>query len=81
MEKLIDRRFLNPKTGTAAAQLVVNDWGSGEFNVQLSISDCSKTIVLHHECKNAKTKREALSKYKNLLEIVQKTIKTIEDTK
>ena len=75
--KQLMRAFLNKNDGLASVMVEVIDYGDNRGAIEMTIRDCTKTIMLHQSIDSRRDAKAATYKFNKLKEACDKAIEAI----
>ena len=75
--KQLMRAFLNKDDGLASVMVHVTDYGDNIGSIEMTIRDCTKTILLHQTLDSKRDTKAATYKFNKLKEACDKALEAI----
>lgn len=75
--KQLMRAFLNKDDGLASVMVYLGDYGDSRGSIEMTIRDCTKTIMLHQTIDSRRDAKAATYKFNKLKEACDKALEAI----
>ena len=75
--KQLMRAFLNKDDGLASVMVHLSDYGDHRGSIEVTIRDCTKTILLHHTLESKRDAKAATYKFNKLIEACNVALEAI----
>ena len=76
--KQLMRAFLNKDDGLASVMVYVTDYSDNIGSIEMTIRDCTKTIMLHQTLESKRDAKAATYKFNKLKEACDKALEAID---